>query len=175
MDKLTHKFQLALGEAQSLAVGRDNSAIEPSHVIKALLDQEGGSIRQLLTDLGVDLPEFRSNLGQALDQLPQIISGAADIRMSSALLRLLNKADKEAQNRKDQYISSELFLLAATEEDGTLKRILDKTSITPEKLRKAIDKLRGGKKVEDPNAEDLRKALQKFMKFFRIFNIDIHI
>lgn len=162
MDKLTHKFQLALGEAQSLAAGREHPAIEPLHVMKALLEQEGGATRQLLIDAGMDVPQFRSQLGDALDQLPQVVSGPSDIRMSSELVRLLNRADKESQQRKDQYLSSEWFVLAAIEEEGALKRLLSNLGLNAEALKQAIEKLRGGSKVEDPNAEDLRKSLQKF-------------
>ena len=161
-DKLTNQFQIALSEAQSIAVGLDNPAIEPIHVMKALLDQEDGTIRSLLNQLGVDIPGLRSQLGDALDRLPQIVSGQADIYMSNDLVRLLNKADKFSQQKKDRYISSELFLLAALEDPGTLGQILKKIKLNRERLEKAVDEMRGGQPVDDQNAEGMRNALDKF-------------
>ncbi|HGX93139.1 MAG TPA: type VI secretion system ATPase TssH, partial [Candidatus Tenderia sp.] len=112
MDKLTSKFQEALGDAQSIAVGRDHQFIEPLHVMLALLDQEGGSVRPLLTQSNVNVLSLRSKLGEALDQLPTVQGVAGDVRIGNDLVRLFNVTDKEAQARKDQYISSELFVLA---------------------------------------------------------------
>lgn len=162
LDKLTNTFQRALGEAQSIAVGKDNPAIEPIHVMKALLEEEGGSIKQLLSSLGVDISLFKNQLQEAIQQLPEIVSGNVDIGLSNDLVRILNRADKYAQQRKDSYISSELFLLAALEDESTLGRLLKKFNIDKSKLEKAIHDLRGGKTVQDASAEEQRNALDKY-------------
>ncbi|MEE9551580.1 MAG: Clp protease N-terminal domain-containing protein, partial [Gammaproteobacteria bacterium] len=112
LDKLTSKFQMALADAQSLAVGRDHQFIEPIHVMTALLDQEGGSLRHLLNTAGVNINQLRSQLGESLDRLPQVEGTLGEIHISKDLDRLLNLTDKFAQQRNDQYISSELFALA---------------------------------------------------------------
>lgn len=162
LDKLTNAFQRALSDAQSIAVGKDNPAIESLHVMKALLDEENGSTQQLLSTLGVDIPKFKNQLQEAIQQLPQIVSGNADINLSPDLIRILNRADKYAQQRKDSYISSELFLLAALEVDGTLGRMLKKFNIDKSKLEQAIQDMRGGKTVQDASAEEQRNALDKY-------------
>ena len=120
MDKLTSKFQLALADAQSLALGKDNNFIEPEHLMKALLDQQGGSSRPLLSKAGVNIPQLRTLLDQALDKLPTVSGVGGDIHLSNNLNRLLNLSDKLSQQRKDNFISSELFILAAIQEDGSL-------------------------------------------------------
>src|SRR5210317_668819 len=120
MDRLTSKFQMALADAQSLAVGRDHQFIEPAHLLTALLDQEGGSVRHLLTQADVNVNQLRSALGDALDRLPSVQGAAGDLHISNELNRLLNQTDKLSQQRKDQYISSELFVLAAVEDKGQL-------------------------------------------------------
>lgn len=162
LDKLTHAFQRALAEAQSIAVGKDNPAIEPIHVMKALLEEEGGSTQHLLSSLGVDIPKLKNQLQEAIQQLPQIVSGNADIGLSNELIRILNRADKYAQQRKDSYISSELFLLAALEDESTLGRLLKKFNLDKTKLEQAIHDLRGGSTVQDPSAEEQRNALDKY-------------
>ena len=163
MDKLTSKFQLALQDAQSLALGRDNQFIEPIHLMIALLDQEGGSTRGLLTQAGVNTNQLRSKLGEALDRLPTVSGGdAGSVHVSNDLSRLLNQTDKIAQQRKDQYISSELFVLAALDDKGSLGNLLRETGATKPAVEKAIDSVRGGQTVNDPNAEDQRQALQKY-------------
>lgn len=162
LDKLTHSFQTALGEAQSLAVGKDHPAIEPIHVMKVLLEQETGSIRQLLLSLGIDIRSVQVQVEDAISKLPQIISGQGDVQVSADLMRILNKADKYAQQRKDSYISSELFILAALEDAGVLGQILKKAGINKDNLEKAIDELRKGETVNSASAEEHRKALQKY-------------
>ena len=163
MDKLTSKFQLALQDAQSLALGRDNQFIEPIHLMIALLDQEGGSTRGLLTQAGVNVNQLRSKLGEAVDRLPTVSGGdAGSVHVSNDLSRLLNQTDKIAQQRKDQYISSELFVLAALDDKGSLGNLLRETGATKPAVEKAIDSMRGGQTVNDPNAEDQRQALQKY-------------
>jgi ATP-dependent Clp protease ATP-binding subunit ClpB len=162
MDKLTSKFQMALADAQSLAVGRDHQFIEPLHLMLALLDQEGGTTRHLLTQAGVNVNLLRSQLGEGLDRLPQVQGAGGDIHVSNELGRLLNLCNKFAQQRKDQYISSELFVLAALEGKGDLGELLNKAGASKGALDKAIEQLRGGQQVDDPNAEDQRQALDKY-------------
>jgi ATP-dependent Clp protease ATP-binding subunit ClpB len=162
MDKMTSKFQQALADAQSLAVGRDHQFIEPAHLMAALLDQEGGTIRHLLTQADVNVNLFRSQLGELLDQLPQVQGTAGEVHVSNDLGRLLNITDKLAQQRKDSYISSELFILAALEDKGSVGKLLSKAGASKQLIEQAIEKLRGGQQVDDPNAEDQRQALEKY-------------
>ena len=163
MDKLTSKFQLALQDAQSLALGRDHQFIEPIHLMIALLDQEGGSTRGLLTKADVNVNQLRSRLGEAVDRLPTVSGGdAGSVHVSNDLSKLLNVTDKIAQQRKDQYISSELFVLAALEDKGSLGNLLRDAGATKGALEKAIEGMRGGQTVNDPNAEDQRQALEKY-------------
>ncbi|MCY4209465.1 MAG: ATP-dependent chaperone ClpB [Gammaproteobacteria bacterium] len=161
-DKLTSKFQQALGQAQSLALGRDNQFIEPLHLMAALLAQEGGATTQLLGLAGVDVARLRQGLGQALENLPQIQGHNGEVYLSKDLERLLNLSDKFAQQRQDQYISSELFSLAAAADKSELGRLLRECGAEKRKLEAAIDKVRGGEQVNDPNSEDKRGALGKF-------------
>ncbi len=162
MDRLTSKFQIALADAQSVAVGRDHQFIEPVHLMTALLDQEGGSVRHLLTKADVNVNQLRSGLGEALDKLPSIEGASGDLHISNDLGRLLNKSDKLAQDRKDQYISSELFVIAALEDNGQLGELLKKAGASKEAVEKAIESVRGGQSVDDPNAEEQRQALEKY-------------
>ncbi len=162
MDKLTTKFQQALGEAQSIAVGMEHAQIEPLHIMKALLDQDDGAIHKLLNSVGVDVSAFRSQLGADIDQLPHMVGGTTDVRISNDTAKLLNGADKLSQQRKDDYISSELFLLAALDDTGTLGKLLQSFAVDKTKLETAIDKLRGGQKVKDQNAEETRNALERY-------------
>jgi len=162
MDKLTTKFQMALAEAQSLAVGRDHQYIEPVHVMVALLDQDGGTIRPLLTRGDINVNQLRSRLGQVLDRLPSVEGHGGEVHISSDLNKLLNITDKLAQNRGDQYITSELFLLAAVDDKGEVGRLLKESGVSKGGLDKAINEIRGGQKVQDAGAEDQRQALQKY-------------
>jgi ATP-dependent Clp protease ATP-binding subunit ClpB len=162
MDKLTSKFQNALADAQSLAVGRDHQFIEPLHVMTAMLDQEGSTIRHLLTNAGVNVNSLRSQLGEAMEALPQVQGMAGDVHISQDLGRLLNVTDKLAQQRKDQYISSELFVLAAIDDNGKLGEVLRKLGASKSNVEKVIDDIRGGQNVDDPNAEEQRQALEKY-------------
>ncbi|WP_174813748.1 ATP-dependent chaperone ClpB [Aquisalimonas sp. 2447] len=162
MDKLTTKFQTALQDAQSLAVGRDNQFIEPVHLMVALLDQEGGTVRHLLNQAQVNVNYLRSQLGEAMERLASVEGGDGQVQLSNDLGRLLNQTDKLAQKRKDQYISSELFVLAAAEDKGNLGELLRKAGATKDKVEQAIEAVRGGESVNDPNAEDQRQALEKY-------------
>ena len=162
MDKLTAKFQSALADAQSMAIGRDNQFIEPVHLMLALLNQQGGSVRPLLEKAGANVSLLRSELMAAIDRLPKVEGAAGEVHVSNDLGRLLNVTDKLAQDRGDQYIASELFVLAAFEDRGTLKTILRDCGAVRGAVEKAIDEVRGGQKVEDANAEDSRQALEKY-------------
>src|SRR5438132_11269955 len=144
MDKLTSQFQTALSDAQSLAVGRDHAFIEPLHVMKALLDQEGSTISHILTQSKVSLAGLRAQIDAALSRLPQVEGTPGEIHISNELNRIVNVMDKLAQKRKDDYISSELFLLAAVEDTGTFGELLRKAGAKTAVLGKAIHEARGG-------------------------------
>ncbi|WP_295515442.1 ATP-dependent chaperone ClpB [uncultured Pseudomonas sp.] len=162
IDRFTSKLQLALADAQSLAVGHDHPAIEPLHLFSALLDQQGGSIPPLLRQVGFDLAGLRKTLAEELDKLPKIQNPTGDVNLSQDLARLLNQADRLAQQKGDQFISSELVLLAAMDENTRLGKLLLGQGVSRKALENAINNLRGGEAVNDPNAEDSRKALDKF-------------
>ncbi|ACL71908.1 ATP-dependent chaperone ClpB [Thioalkalivibrio sulfidiphilus HL-EbGr7] len=162
MDKLTSKFQMALQDAHSLALGRDHQMIEPAHLMIALLDQEGGTVRHVLTQAGANVNLLRSQLGEALERLPSVQGAEGEVHLSNDLGRLLNVCDKLAQKRKDQFISSELFLLAALEDKGTLGELLKKAGADRQAVEKAVEAMRGGQRVDDPNAEEQRQALEKY-------------
>jgi ATP-dependent Clp protease ATP-binding subunit ClpB len=162
MDKLTSKFQTALTDAQSLALGKDHQFIEPVHLMLALLDQEGGSIKPLLAQLGINTQLLRSELVKEMGRIATVSGSGGDVQVSNELSRLLNLTDKLAQKRNDKFISSELFLLAACEEKGVLNDLLKKAGVIKKNVETAIDKMRGGEAVVDPNAEDQRQALSKY-------------
>ncbi|CNC32408.1 protein disaggregation chaperone [Yersinia frederiksenii] len=162
LDRLTSKFQLALADAQSLALGRDNQFIEPLHLMSALLNQDGGTVRPLLTSAGINVASLRSDIEQALGRLPQVEGTGGDVQPSNELVRVLNLCDKLAQKRADKFISSELFVLAVLEDRGTLTDMLKAAGATTSNIDKAIENMRGGDKVDDQGAEDQRQALKKF-------------
>jgi ATP-dependent Clp protease ATP-binding subunit ClpB len=161
-DKLTSRFQAALADAQSLAVGRDNQFIEPAHLLLAMLEAEGGGVRPLLIKAGVDVNRLRTQLGDIVDHLPKVEGHGGDVQVSHELTRMLNVTDKLAQQRGDQYISSELFVLAAIEDRGPVGKALKEVKATRAAIEKAIDEVRGGEKVDDPGAEEKRQALEKY-------------
>ena len=162
MDRLTSKFQLALADAQSLAVGRDHQFIEPAHLLLALLDQQGGAVRPLLDKAGVNVNLLRSRLLQQLDRIASVEGTHGELHLSNDLGRLLNVTDKLAQQHGDQYISSELFVLAAVDDRGALGTVLRDSGGVKGAVDRAVEDLRGGEKVEDANAEEQRGALEKF-------------
>ncbi len=162
IDKLTSKFQMALADAQSLAVGQDHAYMEPVHLMLALLDQEGGSVRPLLTKVGANLNLLRNALDTQLDKLPTVQGSSGDVQVSQDLNRLLNLTDKLAQKRQDQFISSELFVLAAVDAKGPLGDALKESGATRAAIEKAVEELRGGQQVNDAGAEDQRQALEKY-------------
>ena len=161
MDKLTSRFQQALSDAQSLAVGRDHQFLEPAHVMLALLDGSGGAVRPLLMKAGVDVNKLRAGLLSSLDALPKVEGTPGEVHVSNDLNRLLNVTDKLAQQRGDQFISSELFVLAAFD-DRNLAKLLKDSGAVRGALEKAIEEVRGGEKVADANAEESRQALEKY-------------
>ncbi len=162
MDKLTSRFQQALGDAQSLAVGRDHNLIEPAHLLVALLDQQGGSTRPMLAQAGVNVASLRQRLGEALDKLPKVSGQAGEVSMGNDLGRLLNVCDKLAQQRGDDFIASELFVLACLDDKGAAGQALKASGGNKAALDKAVEGLRGGEKVADANAEENRQALEKY-------------
>src|ERR1700691_596646 len=160
-DKLTSRFQQALADAQSLALGRDHQFIEPAHVLLALLDASGGSLRPLLMKAGADVNKLRLGLLTLLDSLAKVEGTAGEVHVSNELNRILNITDKLAQQRGDQFIPSELFVQAAFE-DRALARLFKESGLVRGALEKAIDEVRGGEKVADANAEEGRQALEKY-------------
>jgi len=162
MDRLTSKFQEALADAQSLAVGRDHQFIEAVHLMTALLDQQGGSVRPLLTHAGININLLRSQLGELLDKQVSVEGTAGEVHISNALGKLLNVTDKLAQERKDQFISSELFVLAVMDGKGPLNDVLLAAGANKKSIAAAVEEIRGGQPVNDANAEDQRMALEKY-------------
>jgi ATP-dependent Clp protease ATP-binding subunit ClpB len=162
LDRLTSKFQVAISDAQSLALGRDHQFIEPIHLMLALLNQEGGSIRPLLTLAGANVTALRNRLTQELDRLPKVSGVDGDVQLSPQLGRVLNMCDKFAQQRQDKFISSEMFVLAGLDDRGQLGDILKACGLVKDKLEKAIEQVRGGNKVDDAEAEEKRQALEKY-------------
>ena len=162
IEKFTTKFQEALSEAQSLAIGKDNQFIEPVHLLTALLNQQGGSVAPILTASGANVALLRNELKTELNKLPQVIGNGGDVQLSRQLINLLNLCDKFAQQNQDKFISSELFLLAALEERGAISDILKKCGAKKEQISQAIQQIRGGQNVNDQNAEESRQALEKY-------------
>lgn len=162
IDRFTSQLQLALSDAQSLALGQDHAAIEPLHLILAMLDQQGGAIRPLLMQVGFDIQKLREALQQGLGQLAKLQNPTGDMSMSQDLARLLNQADRLSQQKGDQYISSELVLLAAMDDSTRVGKILLAQGVSRQALETAIANLRGGESVDDPNAEESRQALDKY-------------
>jgi ATP-dependent Clp protease ATP-binding subunit ClpB len=162
LDSFTSKFQMALSDAQSLALGRDHQYIEPVLLMTALLNQQGGSVRSLFGQANINVNSLRSALSEAVDRLPRVEGIGGDVQMGKSTVVLLNLSDKIAQKRKDDYITSEVFVLAALRDKGSLGELLKQSGASQEKIEKAIEKMRGGQKVTDQNAEDVRQALDKF-------------
>jgi ATP-dependent Clp protease ATP-binding subunit ClpB len=162
MDKLTSRFQQALANAQGLAVGRDHNMLEPAHLMAALLEQQGGSTLPLLSQAGVNVTALRTRVGEALERLPAVKGQEGHLNVGNDLTRLLNLTDKLAQQRGDAFIASELFVLAALEDKGELGRALKAAGADKARLEAAIEKVRGGEKVQSENAEDQRQALEKY-------------
>ena len=162
IDKFTAKLQQALSDAQSMAVGRDHNSLAPTHLVQALLRQQGGSVRPMLMQMGVDTVAMERELELLLDQLPQINENLGDVQMSPDLGRLLNLADKNAQHSGDQFITSEMVFLAAADDRGEIGDLFIRCQVHKESLSRVIERLRGGTTVDDPNAEDTRQALDKY-------------
>ncbi|WP_028470416.1 ATP-dependent chaperone ClpB [Neptunomonas japonica] len=161
-DKFTSKLQDALGEAQSLAVGKDHNFIEPIHLLAAFLQQQDGSVRPLLAQAGATLPQLTRSVGETLDRLPQVQSPDGEIRLSQNMARIFNLTDKLAQKRGDQFIASELIVLAMLEDKSDAGKVLKDAGVTKQSLEQAINNMRGGDSVNDPNAEGSRQSLDKY-------------
>ncbi len=162
LDRLTSKFQIAISDAQSLALGRDHQYIEPVHIMVALLNQDGGSVRALMETAGVNVNALRSGLSQLIDKLPRVEGIGGDVQLAKDTVVLINLCDKIAQKRKDEYITSEVYVLAALQDKGQLGALLKQLGAATENIEQSIEKMRGGQKVTDPNAEDVRQALEKY-------------
>lgn len=162
MDKLTSKLQSALADAQSLALGKDHNQIKPEHLMLALLDQKGGSVRPLLSQTGFNIGDLRTQLQKAVDDLPQVPNHDGEIAGSPELGKLLNQADKLAQQKGDSFISSETVLLVAMQDKGSVGKILGSFGVSAQALENAIANLRGGENVNNPEAEDAWQALSKY-------------
>jgi ATP-dependent Clp protease ATP-binding subunit ClpB len=162
LDNFTSKFQSALSEAQSLALGRDHQYIEPVHLMTALLNQQGGSVRPLFGHADINVNSLRSALSEAVDRLARVEGTGGDVQLGKSTVVLLNLSDKIAQKRNDDYITSEVFVLAALQDKGKLGALLKQSAANQDKIEKAIEKMRGGQKVTNQNAEDVRQALDKF-------------
>lgn len=162
LDRFTSKFQSALADAQSLALGRDHQFIEPIHLMYSLLTQTGSSVRALLAQADVNADEMMTKVSAEIDKLFKVEGVGGDVQLSHNTANLLNLCDKYAQKRKDSYISSELFILVACEDKGPLGEIFKQFGLTASKVEKSIEVIRGGQKVDNPNAEETRQALEKF-------------
>lgn len=162
MDKLTHQLQQVLADAQSLAVGRDHQFIEPVHVLSAMVHQQGGSVRPLLQQCKVNLEQLGTAVTDAIDSLPTVNGSTGDVHISQETSRLLNRADKQAQDRKDNYLSSELVLLAMLDKSSPVASLLTRAGVKITALSAAIDAVRGGEKVSSAEAEESRQALEKY-------------
>ena len=161
-DKLTTPFQSAIQDAQSLALGNDNPYIEPVHLLAALINQEGGSARPILQKAGVRLPSLVAALQNAMNRLPKVEGTGGEIQPSKELINLFNLTDKEASKRGDQYIASELFLLAAVDDKGEAGRLLKENGANRKALEAAINEVRGGQAVDTQESEGQRQALAKY-------------
>ncbi len=162
LDRFTQSFQESIADAQSLALGKDHQFIEPIHLMMALLNQNGNSIIALLKSAGIDVRSLRQKLDEALNSLAQVQDSAGDVQLSSASGRILNLCDKHAQKMSDKFISSEMFLLAVIDDKGPLGQILAELGANQQRIKSAIDHIRGGQNVDDQNAEDVRQALNKY-------------
>lgn len=162
LDRFTSKFQIAISDAQSIALGRDHQYIEPVHLMTSLLNQEGGTVRTLFDQAKINVNALRSALAEAIERLPRVEGTGGDVQLGKDSVVLLNLSDKIAQKRNDDYITSEIFVLAAIQDKGKLGEILKQLGVTEAQIEQAIEKTRGGQKVTDPNAEDVRQALEKY-------------
>src|SRR4030095_2755950 len=162
-EKFTTKLQEALSEAQSAALGRDQQYIEPEHLLAALLGQQDGGVAGLIAKAGANPNKLRQALEEAVSRLPKVEGTAGDVMISRELTQLLNVADKEAQRRGDQYIASELFLLAAAAADkGRVGQLMKQAGVTRAALEKAVEEVRGGETVQGQADESQRQALAKY-------------
>ena len=161
-DKLTTAFQQALSDAQSLAVGYDSPTMEPLHVLSALLAQEEGATKSLLSRAGVNTQRLQQSVNSALESLPKITNPEGQVTVGSELAKLLNLTDRDAQKRGDQFIASELFLLVLADDKGPAGKLLREAGLTRKNIELAIDAVRGGQAVDSAEAEGQRESLKKY-------------
>ena len=161
-DKLTTKFQQALADAQSLAIGHDNQMIEPQHLLLGLLQQDDGGTASLLAQAGTNVQALKAALDQAIDRLPKVEGHGGEVQLGRELNNLLNLTDKEAQKRGDQFIASELFLLALADDKGECARLAKQHGLARKALDAAVETMRGGQGVDDQEAEGQRESLKKY-------------
>jgi len=161
-DKLTTKLQEALADAQSLAVGNDNQYIDPAHLLLALLNQDDGGARSLLQRAGVNVGPLANALKSALERLPKVMGTGGDVQVSRELVALLNLADRESQKRGDQFLASEMILLALAEDKSEAGRLAREHGLARKSLESAISAVRGGEAVSSQDAEGQREALKKY-------------
>lgn len=162
IDRLTSKLQMAISDAQSIAVGRDHNFIEPVHLLSAMVEDASGGVRPLLSQCGVNISQLRDEITAQLIRMPQVQDHSGDVHMSNDLGRILNLADKLAQQRGDKFISSEIVVLAMVDDKGAIGSIFKKLGVTKKDIETAIEKIRGGESVKDANAEESRQALEKY-------------
>ncbi len=162
LDKFTVKLQSAIDDARSIAVSRDHQVIESAHLLTALIDQEGGTVHNLLIRADVNVNQLRTELGKYLDSLPSVVGSGGDVLISQDLAKLLNRAEKLAHDQEDQFISSELIVLAAVEDKGAVGKMLRNAGAAKSLIEQAVAQIRGGQNINDPNSEDQRQALEKY-------------
>ena len=162
LDKLTTQFQQALADAQSLAVSGDNQYIEPLHLLSAIVGDQQGSGRALLERSGVRIPALKSALDGALKRLPQVSGTGGEVQVGRELVGLLNLSEKEANKRGDQFVATEMFLVALADDKGDAGRLAREAGLDRKSLLAAIDAVRGGQTVGDAGAEGQREALKKY-------------
>ena len=161
-DKLTTKFQEALGEAQSLALAHDNQVIEPVHILAAVLADGEGSSRSLLERAGVNVQSLTREVNAAVERLQKVSGTGGDVQISRDLMNLLNLTEKEAMKRGDEFISTEMLLLALTEDRSEAGRLAKNAGLTRAAIEAAVETVRGGDKADNPDAESQREALKKY-------------
>ena len=162
INKLTNQFRQYLSEAQSLAVRSDHSVIEPTHLIKVMVDDQSGSVSQILSQNGVNLSKLTESISKALNNMGTVTNPNGEVTTSQSLIRLLNQTDKLAGQKGDAYLSTELFLLAALNSTDEIAKMLKSSGADVEIITKAVDKLRGGQSVDNENVESQRQSLDKY-------------
>jgi ATP-dependent Clp protease ATP-binding subunit ClpB len=162
MDRLTSRLQASIADAHSLALGRDHNYVQPVHLLSVLLQEKGGVAPQMLSRADIDVRRLLADVQAEIDGLPTVTRPTGEVSLSPEFVRMLNLADRAAQQRGDQFVSSELVLLAATEDSGPAGQLLRKHGVRRERLERQVEEIRKGETVNDPNAEEARQALEKY-------------